>query len=127
MTVEEKKEYCLKMANVMWQSLFCSVDVFTVLSWGISQKTALYFKDMPSLQFKVNGMLHKGFVVISYDEGADLFAVSLLDKNKTCARTLDNIYADMLGSCIDENIERPKDTPDSHYRAAAIRELVQPV
>jgi hypothetical protein len=62
MNPEKEKEYCLAMANTIYQSLFFSLNAPQVGSWGGSDHTACWYKDMPSLRMKVNGMLHKGFV-----------------------------------------------------------------
>ena len=63
---------------------------------------------MASLRMKVNGMVHKGFVMVCYDEGPDEYILHLLDMNLKVVKTINNVYADELGALIDEEIEHPK-------------------
>ena len=49
MNQEEKKQYAVSMANTIWKSLFCSVDVPTVASWGVENRLATFYKEMASL------------------------------------------------------------------------------
>lgn len=118
------KEYCLSMANTIYLSLFYSLSKDEILSWGGSDHTALWYKDMASLRMKVNGMLHKGYVVISYDEGMDVFQVFLLDESMNEVRHFEEVYAEELGNIIDENIERRKGTTVEQYHKDALMELV---
>ena len=124
MNPEKEKEYCLAMANTIYQSLFFSLNAPQVGSWGGSDHTACWYKDMPSLRMKVNGMLHKGYVVISYDEGTDVFQVFLLDNQMQEVKHFNEVYCDELGTLIDENIERKKDMSDAQYRVGIFREIV---
>ena len=124
MDTEMQKEYCLSMANTIYQSLFFSLSVNQVGSWGASGHTAMWYKDMPSLRMHVKGMLHKGYVIISYDEGLDVYQVFLLDGQMREIRHFEEVYFDELGTLIDENIERKKDTTDAEYRAGMFREIV---
>lgn len=110
--MKNEKEYVLEMANVIWRTLFWHLNTAQVLSWGIRKRTATYYRDMPALELQVNGMVHKGIVVIAYNEGNDLFEVYLLDKNRNCTQSMEGIYAEDLGNLIDETIERPKNVTD---------------
>ena len=120
----ERKAYCLSVADTIFKQLFWSVKPAVVFSWGLSERTACWYKDMPSLRLKVNGMVHKGYVMISYNEGVDVYQVTLMDKNKEVVKEMDNIYADEVGQRIDEEIERPVSVTDEEYRAGIIREMV---
>ena len=124
MDTEMQKEYCLSMANTIYQSLFVSLSVEQVGSWGASGHTAMWYKDMPSLRMHVKGMLHKGYVIISYDEGLDVFQVFLLDEKMREIRHFEEVYFDELGMLIDENIERKKNTTDTEYRSGMFQEFM---
>ena len=112
------------MANTIYQSLFVSLSVEQVGSWGASGHTAMWYKDMPSLRMYVKGMLHKGYVIISYDEGLDVFQVFLLDEKMREIRHFEEVYFDELGMLIDENIERKKNTTDTEYRSGMFQEFM---
>ena len=77
---DSRKEYCLEMANTIWKSIFQSVEKEVVMSWGVSQRIATWFQNMPALLFCVNGFIHKGSVVITYNEGVDYYEIYFFDK-----------------------------------------------
>lgn len=118
------KQRALSMAQTIWKTLFMSRTAFEVLSWGITQKTATIYEQMLALQLKVNGMVHKGYVIICYDEGNDSFTVYLLDKQRTVVKKIEDIYCDELGKRIDEEIERPQNVSATTYRTKTFEELI---
>ena len=105
--------------------IFFSLEKSQVLSWGGTDHTAMWYKDKPSLRMKVNGMVHKGFVIVSYDEGTDTFEVFLLDGRMNEIGHFPKTYADELGTLIDEHIERPRGVTEAQYRAGIIREIIK--
>lgn len=58
------------------------------------------------MKFHVQGFKHKGYVLVVYNEGEDLFEVSLIDENDITVKTIESIFLDNLISVIDENIEK---------------------
>ena len=124
MSDNEKKDYCLSMANTILQTLFWSIDIPVFLSWGVSERKACFYKDMPSLMLKVNGRIHKGQVIVSYDEGRDVYNVYLL-KNNVQIQSFECIYADQLGIFIDSKIEKPENQNDEEYHAMAKADFVR--
>ena len=58
------------------------------------------------MKFHVQGFKHKGYVLVVYNEGEDLFEVSLIDENDITVETIESIFLDNLISVIDENIEK---------------------
>ena len=123
----EMKERAVNMANTIWQTLFWSITPAVVLSWGVSKRTATYYNQMPALEFRVNGMVHKGSVIICYEEGHDVFIAYLLDKKRNVVKTMDGLFCDELGKRIDEAIERPANVTDTQYRSKTISELVNAI
>ena len=117
---EEMKQNAINMANVIYQSIFWSVKAPVVLSWGVSQKSATHFNNMPALKMVVNGHIHKGEVIICYDEGRDVFEVYLLDKQGNILKKINEVFADELGKVIDENIEKPLTMSDEEYKNKSI-------
>lgn len=62
---------------------------------------------MPALKFKVNGRLHKGYVIIALN-GADYYEVYLQNVSETTLIS-DEVCFDELGDVIDEYIESGTD------------------
>ena len=72
-----------------------------VFSWGFHDAYPIY----NGLRFKVNGYLHQGDVEVLYDEGADLFVVSILNDDGTIKQQETDIYLDCLVNVIDRLVE----------------------
>ena len=125
--MDTQKEYALQMANTIWKTLFWSLKPHEVLSWGVRKRIATYWNNKHALEIHVNGMLHKGPVVIAYEEGEDLYEVYLLDNNRVSTQSMKHIYADELGSRIDEIVERTKDIKDEEYKTKAFSELLKAI
>ena len=124
MNTEEKKAYCRSVAETIRIQLRWSITLPKLLSWGVSEYTACWHNGMASLRMKVNGMVHKGFVMVCYDEGPDEYILHLLDMNLKVVKTINNVYADELGALIDEEIEHPKTMTDAEYKAGIMKELL---
>ena len=124
MDKNERRAYCLSVAQTIFKQLFWNVTPSVVLSWGISERTSCWYKEMASLRMKVNGMVHKGYVMVSYDEGLDLYQLFLMDTNHEVVKEMADICADELGQRIDEEIEKPLTVSDTEYRAGIFREAV---
>ena len=107
--------YCIQMANTIWKSIFCSVTPEITLSWGIQKLSATSYQNMAGLTFKVNGMLHKGRVIITYDEGADYFIVHLMNNDNVCIKKRNDVCFDELGCILDEEIEKPRNMSAEEY------------
>ena len=78
------------------------------ICWGVSN--AVDYEDK-ALILTVNGMKHKGKVVISLG-GNDLYIVTLLNGHNNIKETFEGIYFDELAKFIDEKIEK---IPDYRY------------
>ena len=121
------RERALNMAQTIWKTLFWSLEVPEVLSWGISKRKATIYQEMLALELSVNGMIHKGIVTVCYNEGADVFVVFLMDKKRNVLKKMDNVFADELGRRIDEEIERPQNVSDDVYRSKIFSELLKAI
>lgn len=73
-----------------------------LMSWGFESPVVIRL----GLRFKVNGFLHSGFIEIKFNQGADLFDVSLINEDGTLKETLEGIYFDQLVEVVDEHVER---------------------
>lgn len=111
----ERKERCLRVVNLMYRQIFASVSKFEYLSWGVSDRAGLYYLNMPTLSLTVNGALHKGKVYVSLNEGADLYEIRLLNKEREVVNCITDIYCDQLGRAIDGLVERPQGCTDEEY------------
>jgi hypothetical protein len=73
-----------------------------LMSWGFESPVVIRL----GLRFKVNGFLYSGLVEVRYNEGADLFDISLVDDDNQIKETLEGIYFDELVDVIDNHVER---------------------
>lgn len=102
-----EKEYIMQVARTIREQLMTLTPMSTIMSWGISRFAAVVYKNMPALKFKVNGRLHKGYVIIALN-GADYYEVYLQTDTETTLIN-DEICFDELGNLIDEYIESGTD------------------
>ena len=80
------------------------------MSWG-SHAFKNYFNK--ALVWKVQGFLHKGFVSVTYNAGADLFVVEILNTKYKVLNRFEDIYVDELIQVIDRAVE--KNGSDEEY------------
>ena len=105
--------YILETAETIRRQLVAGSPTNVILSWGPEQFVATTLKGMAALKFKVNGRLHKGYVVIAYNE-ADYYEIYLMDMDKNIVKCVsDEVYCDELSDVIDTAIERGYD--DEEY------------
>ena len=74
-------------------------QLVVVFSWGFHHPVAL--PNNKGLRFQVQGFKYQGGVEVIYNEGRDLFEVSLSDG--TC---IEDVYLDNLVAVIDGLVER---------------------
>ena len=122
---KEEIQRCHEIANTIFGQLFWSIDKPTYWSWGVSKTNYTFYKNMPSLMLKVSGAIHKGYVLVSLDEGSDTYIITLLDNKKEVVASYNDIYCDSVGSKIDELIERPAGMTDKEYKEAAIKDSIE--
>jgi hypothetical protein len=103
--LQENARYILKILNsqktVLW-------------SWGVSAFYSLEHKEKKALRFTVNGLLHKGYVYVMYNEGQDLFEILITDKKGNEKKFIEGVYFDDLSYTIDELVETGKMTDDQY-------------
>lgn len=76
-------------------------QLMVVWSWGFNSPKAIAY----GLGFKVQGFKFKGTVEVVYNEGADLFDISLIKGGKT-VEAIEEVYIDQLVSVIDDHVEK---------------------
>ena len=93
----------MKMANYIYSILRSQLMV--MYSWGFNSPTPL----TNGLQFKVEGFIHKGYVSVIYNEGKDLFDISLFNCQMVIIKKIEGIYFDQLVEVIDNEVEKVND------------------
>jgi hypothetical protein len=74
------------------------------MSWGINKLTATTIDGMAALKFNVRGRLHRGSVIIAYDEGSDYYQIFLRDANGD-RKIAEDVDFESLSSIIDRHVE----------------------
>ena len=115
-----EQEFLMKIANEINRQIRCGVTVDVIMSWGISKRIATVYQDRATLALRVSGVLHKGWVYISLDEGKDCYVVTLLSADKSkVIKVRDEVYCEELGSAIDNLVERKERWTDDMYKKLA--------
>lgn len=115
-----EQEFLMIIANEINRQIRCGVTVDVIMSWGISKRIATVYQDRATLALRVSGVLHKGWVYISLDEGKDCYVVTLLSADKSkVIKVRDEVYCEELGSVIDNLVERNEEWTDDMYKELA--------
>ena len=122
MRTAEDNQRCYEIAKTINEQLFWSIDKWTYFSWGVSKKMFTFWNEMPSLMLRVSGAIHKGWVVVSLNEGSDTYEVRLLNTKKEEKAKYEDIYCDNLGSFIDGKIEKAPGVTDEQYYKVAMED-----
>lgn len=117
-------EDCKAIAREAHAQLFCSITPVIYNSWGVYWRTYGFYEGMPTLMLKVSGLLHKGWVYISLNEGKDLYEVRLLTQHKEVVQVVDEVYFDDLGRLVDTLVERAEYMDDEEYEEAAMADSI---
>lgn len=115
-----EQEFLMKIANEINRQIRCGVTVDVIMSWGVSKRIATVYQDRATLALRVSGVLHKGWVYVSLDEGRDCYVVTLLSADKSkVIKVRDEVYCEELGSVIDNLVERKEEWMDDMYKKLA--------
>lgn len=88
-------------------------------SWGAHDWRASVYKGMAVLAFKVQGLCHKGWVYVAYNEGQDCYEIYFLNGKGAQRRLpLTEVYCDNLGEVLDRAIERGYWTEEEYAKRA---------
>lgn len=116
-----EKEFLMQVANEINRQIRCGVTAEVVMSWGVYKRIATVYNSMATLALRVSGVLHKGWVYVSLDEGRDCYIITLLSPDKkTVVGVRDEVYCEELGSVIDSIIERKDEWTDEEYKKLAL-------
>lgn len=113
------------VVQLIWNIIISAGDI--TLSWGIDLETLKY--DENSIRFHVQGFLHTGTVEVKYNQGADLFDISLFDENGHLTKKVEGIYNDQLVDVIDRHIEDDRSSDydskvEDYLREQSIAEII---
>lgn len=96
------------------------------MSWGVSKRIAMIYENRATLALRVNGVLHKGWVYVSLDEGRDCYVITLLSSNKKKVVSVrDEVYCEELGGVIDNLVERKEEWTDEQYAKLAMADSMR--
>lgn len=84
-------------------------------SWGLSRNKAIIYNGKPTLAMRVNGLLHKGWVYVIYNEGADDYSVALMTAKNKEKKNVSGVYCDCLADVIDGLIEKAPGMTTEEY------------
>ena len=93
-----------QIATEIYRQLKAIFDINVLWSWGIAEQRAMIYNNMASLGIRVNGYIHKGWVIIALNEGKDLYNIYLLDKKQNVKETIEDVFVedlDVLDSLIE--------------------------
>jgi len=102
-------------AQVILQQIKATTNINVFFSWGVSKIQATTYNGMQTLALKVGGFLHKGWVFISLNEGADLYEITLLKRDGKVKKHLPDVFCEDLGILLDSLIERPEFQSNADY------------
>ena len=90
-------------------------------SWAMQHPAAIVWEGRTGLIFRVNGLQHRGSVLVTLDEGRDLYDVATLqemDGETVTTKQQTGVFCDDLAHVIDTMVERPETMTVEEYRAA---------
>ena len=123
-----EQDFVLKIGNEIYRQIRCGVTMDGIMSWGVSKRIATVYNDMATLALRVSGVLHKGWVNVSLDEGRDVYIVTLLSADKKKVISVhDEVYCEDLGSLIDSLVERKTEWTDEEYKKLAMADSEQKI
>ena len=108
------KQERIDLLNTIQKQLLYAKHPSIPMSWGIHNFIGTEYLNMVTLKFNVQGFLFEGSVLISYNEGLDLYEIRFVKDDKVIS-TVVEVYADMMVDVIDDFVETGKMT-ETQYR-----------
>lgn len=113
-------QYITTVASTIYDQIKASTSWSVRGSWGAHNWRATVYKGMAALVFQVSGLLHKGYVYVAYNDGADTYEVILTNIRGTVKKRIEDVYCDNLGYVLNTAIERgTMSSEEYHTRALA--------
>lgn len=121
---QEQLNYAFEVAKECYNQIRILTPVNVYFSWGVSKVQYSIFKSKPALVLTVNGFLHKGRLLVCYNEGTDAYDLYCIDSDKQIVNEREEVYFDELPDAIDRLVERGVFTSDEEYKAQVEASLV---
>lgn len=100
------KNFVIHIANTIAEQLMGLTPKDVIFSWGVEKIYATEYNEMACLALNVNGRLHKGEVIIAYNEGTDYYEIFLIDTKGEVVKKIEDVDFTQLGEIIDRYVER---------------------
>lgn len=120
---EQRKQWearALKVATIIYKQITAApANIWQ--SWAMEHPAAIIWEGRTGLIFRVNGLQHRGSVIVTLDEGRDLYDVATpqeIDGETVTTKQQKGVFCDDLAHVIDTMVERPEGMTDEEYRAA---------
>lgn len=107
--------YAKEIADTILKQLLTTVGVNVVMSWGMQARQYLTEKNLEvyglkgegALKFKVNGMHHRGHVliVLNYSDLYDVYICNIRKGKMTIKDESKGLYFEDIGEYIDKKVE----------------------
>jgi len=91
------------MAKYIYSIL--KTQLMVMHSWAFNSPVAL----PNGLQFQVEGFKFKGYVKITYNQGKDLFEISLFNCQMVIVKKIEDVFFDEIVEKIDNEVEKVPD------------------
>ena len=111
----EQTNNLMEIVTTINQQLLISAPIHIQMSWGVSKRIACVYMDMPTLKLKVQGFEHKGWVLISLNEGLDLYEIRLMTLKGEVVKTVDQVFFDEMGDLVDRLVERGEGPQEKYF------------
>ena len=112
-SVPQNEAEAIKKAKAILDKFQYPEVVF--LSWGCYDFVAIEYNNMPALKFKTSGFLHKGNVIVAYNEAKKLYNVYIMKRNGDVKHMVEDIREDQLQKVIDGLVETQNDKSGDYY------------
>lgn len=114
------EEHARQVATIIFRQITAApADIWQ--SWAMERPAAIIWDGHAGLIFHVDGLQHRGSVVVTLDEGRDLYDVTTLRHicgEIVTTRQQTGVFCDDLAHVIDAMVERPATMTDEEYTAA---------
>lgn len=117
---KEWEQWARRIATVIYKQIIASPAAIYE-SWGFEHPAAIVWEGRAGLIFRVNGLQHRGNVVVTLDEGRDLYDIVTLqeiDGETVTTKQQKGVFCEDLTQAIDTMVERPQFMTDEEYTAA---------
>lgn len=114
---QENLDYAFEVAKECYSQIRTLTPTMVYWSWGVSKVQYSIYKEKPALVLTVNGFLHKGKLLVCYNEATDAYDLYCIDAGNKEVNKREEVYFDELPNVIDGLVERAPGTSTEEYKA----------